>query len=61
MSKLKKKKKQEKSKNLFELKEIRITPNIDKHDFDFKARNAQKFLEDGNKVKNNCEDLEVEN
>ena len=32
-------------------KEIRITPNIDTHDFEFKAKNARKFLEDGNKVK----------
>ena len=35
----------------FEVKEIRITPNIDTHDFEFKAKNARKFLEDGNKVK----------
>ena len=32
-------------------KEARITPNIDTHDFEFKVKNAQKFLEDGNKVK----------
>lgn len=47
----KKEKEARKKQKSFELKEIRITPNIDKHDFDFKARNAQKFLEDGNKVK----------
>lgn len=47
----KKEKEARKKQKSFETKEIRITPNIDKHDFDFKARNAQKFLEDGNKVK----------
>ena len=31
--------------------ELRVTPNIEKHDFEFKCRNAKKFLEDGNKVK----------
>lgn len=34
-----------------ELKEIRFTPGTDDHDFDFKARHAEKFLQDGNKVK----------
>ena len=33
------------------LKEIRLHPNTDTHDFDFKARHAEKFLLDGNKVK----------
>lgn len=33
------------------LKEIRLTPNIDDHDFNFKLRHAQKFLQDGDKVK----------
>ncbi len=34
-----------------EIKEIRFTPNTDDHDFDFKAKHAEKFLIDGNKVK----------
>src|SRR6202142_1263499 len=34
-----------------EVKEIRFTPNTDDHDFDFKAKHAEKFLQDGNKVK----------
>jgi len=34
-----------------EIKEIRITPNIEEHDFGFKAKNARKFIEDGNKLK----------
>ncbi len=33
------------------MKEIRVTPNTDTHDFEFKAKNARKFLEDGNKLK----------
>src|SRR5690554_3064706 len=34
-----------------EVKEIRFTPNTDDHDFEFKAKHAEKFLQDGNKVK----------
>jgi translation initiation factor IF-3 len=33
------------------IKEIRFGPNTDDHDFDFKAKHAEKFLQDGNKVK----------
>ncbi len=33
------------------IKEIRFTPNTDDHDFEFKARNAEKFLKEGAKVK----------
>lgn len=47
----KKEKEARKNQKIYELKELRITPNIDQHDFDFKAKNAKKFLEDGNKVK----------
>lgn len=34
-----------------EVKEVRFTPGTDDHDFDFKAKHAIKFLQDGNKVK----------
>ncbi|GAB3348432.1 hypothetical protein GCM10027566_03900 [Arachidicoccus ginsenosidivorans] len=34
-----------------ELKEIRFTANTDDHDFDFKAKHAERFLQEGNKVK----------
>ncbi len=34
-----------------ELKGIRMRPNTDEHDFQFKLRNALKFLQDGDKVK----------
>ncbi len=33
------------------VKEIRFGPNTDDHDFDFKLKHAQKFLEEGAKVK----------
>lgn len=33
------------------VKEIRFGPNTDDHDFEFKVRHAQKFLEEGSKVK----------
>lgn len=33
------------------VKEIRFTPNTDDHDFEFKARHAEKFLQEGAKVK----------
>lgn len=33
------------------VKEIRFGPNTDDHDFEFKLRHAQKFLEEGAKVK----------
>ena len=47
----KREKEAKKKQKTFEVKEIRITPNIEQHDFDFKVKNARKFLEDGNKVK----------
>ena len=47
----KKEKEARKKQKTFEVKEIRITPNIEQHDFEFKAKNARKFIEDGNKVK----------
>lgn len=33
------------------IKEIRFTPNTDDHDFEFKSRHAEKFLQEGAKVK----------
>ena len=47
----KREKEARKKQKTFETKEIRITPNIEQHDFEFKAKNARKFIEDGNKVK----------
>ncbi|MBL7773576.1 MAG: translation initiation factor IF-3 [Chitinophagaceae bacterium] len=48
----KRKEKEQKAKSQkSEVKEIRFTPNTDDHDFDFKAKHAEKFLQEGNKVK----------
>lgn len=48
----KKKKKEMKAKSkTSEVKEIRFTPNTDDHDFEFKVKHAEKFLQDGDKVK----------
>lgn len=33
------------------VKEVRLGPNTDDHDFNFKLKHAQKFLEDGAKLK----------
>ncbi|MDR0531185.1 MAG: translation initiation factor IF-3 [Oscillospiraceae bacterium] len=40
-----------KNQRVVELKEIRLSVGIDKHDFDTKARQARQFLEQGHKVK----------
>lgn len=34
-----------------EIKEIKMRPNIDDHDYDVKMRNVNKFIENGDKVK----------
>lgn len=47
----KKEKEAKKKQKVLEVKELRVTPNIEEHDFEFKSKNARKFLEDGNKVK----------
>ena len=47
----KREKESRKNQKVAELKEIRVTPNIGAHDFEFKSRNARNFLESGNKVK----------
>lgn len=48
----KKKEKQAKQKTAkVQVKEIRMGPNTDDHDFNFKLNHAKRFLTDGNKVK----------
>ena len=47
----KKEKESRKNQKAVEVKEIRVTPNIGEHDFQFKSKNARAFLESGNKVK----------
>jgi translation initiation factor IF-3 len=40
-----------KNQKIIVLKEVRLSPTIDEHDFQTKLRNAIKFLEKGDKVK----------
>jgi translation initiation factor IF-3 len=40
-----------KNQVIVDIKEIRLSPTIDKHDFDTKLKHALKFLEKGDKVK----------
>jgi translation initiation factor IF-3 len=42
---------QRKNQSVSILKEIRFHPNTDVHDFEFKAKHAINFLNEGNKVK----------
>lgn len=49
--KKKKDKEQKANSKQSEIKEIRFTPNTDEHDFDFKSKHAEKFLQEGDKVK----------
>ena len=48
---LKKEKEAKKNQKVVEVKEIRMSPSIDTNDFNTKVKNAQKFLNDGNRVK----------
>lgn len=47
----KKQKENKKNQKVVDTKEIRLSPTIEEHDIDVKAKNAKKFLEDENKVK----------
>ena len=47
----KREKEAKKNQRVVEIKEIRMSPSIDTNDFNTKAKNAQKFLKDGNRVK----------
>ena len=48
---LKKEKEAKKNQRVVEIKEVRMSPNIDTNDFNVKVKNAQKFLKEGNRVK----------
>ena len=48
---LRKEKEAKKKQKSIEVKEIRLSPNIDDNDLNTKVNNARKFLEKGNKVK----------
>ncbi len=47
----KKEKEAKKKQQVVELKEIQLSPRIDTHDFETKAKQACKFLSSGNKVR----------
>ena len=47
----KREKEAKKNQRVIEIKEIRLSPNIDVHDFDTKVGHARKFLSAGNKIK----------
>jgi translation initiation factor IF-3 len=47
----KKARKAKKQQTTSTLKEIRMRPSIDTNDYEFKMRNARKFIEHGDKVK----------
>ena len=47
----KKAKKTKKKQKIINLKEIKLRPVTETHDYNFKIKNAQKFLEKGDKVK----------
>ncbi len=40
-----------KKQKVVTVKEVKLRPNIEQHDFDVKLKNAQRFIEEGNKVK----------
>ncbi|MEA4849065.1 MAG: translation initiation factor IF-3 [Clostridiaceae bacterium] len=47
----KKEKEARKNQKIINIKEIRFSPTIEDHDLNVKAKNAHKFLQDGDKVK----------
>lgn len=40
-----------KKQKVITIKEVKLRPNIEQHDFDVKLKNALRFIEEGNKVK----------
>ena len=47
----KKAKEAAKKQKVFKVKEVQLRPHIEKHDLDFKMKNAAGFLQEGDKVK----------
>ena len=47
----KREKEARKKQKVISVKEVKLRPNIEQHDFDVKLKNAVRFLEEGNKVK----------
>ncbi|MCB1148954.1 MAG: translation initiation factor IF-3 [Chlamydiia bacterium] len=51
----KREKESRKARHVIKVKEVKLRPNVDVHDFETKARHARGFLEEGNKVKITCQ------
>ncbi|NNG03671.1 MAG: translation initiation factor IF-3 [Inquilinus sp.] len=47
----KKKNEARKKQKTIDIKEIKLRPNIDSHDYEVKMRNARRFIDEGDKVK----------
>lgn len=47
----KKEKEAKRNQKIISIKEVRLSASIEDHDFEFKSKNACKFLQDGDKVK----------
>lgn len=47
----KREKEAKKKQKIISIKEVKLRPNIEDHDFDTKSKNAIRFLKDGDKVK----------
>lgn len=47
----KREKEARKKQKTFDIKEVKLRPGIEEHDFNVKYKNAVRFLEDGDKVK----------
>ena len=47
----KREKEAKKNQRVMDLKEIRLSLNIDTHDFNTKLKHASRFIKDGNKIK----------
>jgi len=47
----KRQKEARKKQKIVSIKEVRMSPKIEEHDFQVKLRNAERFLKEGNKVK----------
>lgn len=47
----KREKEARKKQRIINVKEVKLRPNIDEHDYQVKFRNAERFLNDGDKVK----------
>lgn len=50
----KREKESKKAQHQVKVKEVKLKPNIDEHDFQTKLRKAREFIDEGNKVKITC-------